>query len=299
MRDWNDLRLVLTVARSGSLRGAAEALGIDHSTAYRRLQAIEAELGLSLFERAGGHYRATETGDRVALAAERIEAETLALERDITGRDTRLSGRLRLTASETLAYRVLPRLLAEFHRRHPGIRVELIIDNRQLDLARREADVALRATRPDEPTLFGRKIADIEWTIYGSDGYLASRAVPTSLDECAAGHDFVGWDEGADTAAARWLADAVPEQAIVFRSSSLINQLGAAAAGMGLAVLPCYLADTEPAVHRILPPIAPLTRELWLITHQDLRQTARVRAFFDFIAESARGERFFAAAPQS
>ena len=298
MRDWNDLRLVLTVARSGSLRGAAEALGVDHSTAYRRLQAIEAELGLNLFDRAGGHYRATETGDRVALAAERIEAETLALERDITGRDTRLSGRLRLTASETLAYRVLPRLLAEFHRRHPGIRVELIIDNRQLDLARREADVALRATRPSEPTLFGRKIADIDWTIYGSDSYLATRGTPTSLAECA-GHDFVGWDEGADTAAARWLTAEVPETAIVFRSSSLINQLGAAAAGMGLAVLPCYLADTEPAVHRVLPPITPLTRELWLITHQDLRQTARVRAFFDFIAESARGERFFAAATAS
>ena len=298
MRDWNDLRLVLTVARSGSLRGAAEALGVDHSTAYRRLQAIEAELGLSLFERAGGHYRATETGERVTLAAERIEAETLALERDITGRDVRLSGRLRLTASETLAYRVLPRLLAEFHRRHPGIRVELIIDNRQLDLARREADVALRATRPGEPTLFGRKIADIEWTIYGSASYLETRGTPGSLADCV-GHDFIGWDEGADTAAARWLAEVVPETAIVFRSSSLINQLGAAAAGMGLAVLPCYLADTEPAVHRILPPIAPLTRELWLITHQDLRQTARVRAFFDFIAESARGERFFAATPAS
>jgi DNA-binding transcriptional LysR family regulator len=298
MRDWNDLRLVLTVARSGSLRGAAEALGIDHSTAYRRLQGIEAELGLSLFERSGGHYRATETGDRVALAAERIEAETLALERDITGRDTRLSGRLRLTASETLAYRVLPQLLAEFHRRHPGIRVELIIDNRQLDLARREADVALRATRPRELTLYGRKIADIEWTIYGSGRYLESRGAPGSLGDCA-GHDFIGWDEGADTAAAHWLVEAVPETAIVFRSSSLINQLGAAAAGMGLAVLPCYLADAEPAVHRVPPPIAPLTRELWLISHQDLRQTARIRAFFDFIAESARGGRFFALAPAS
>ena len=298
MRDWNDLRLVLNVARSGTLRGAAEALGIDHSTAYRRLQAIESELGLSLFERDSGHYRPTESGERVALAAERIEAEALALERDITGRDARLSGRLRLTASETLAYRVLPRLLAEFHRRHPGIRVELIIDNRQLDLARREADVALRATRPSEPTLFGRKIAEMEWTIYGSGDYLGSRGTPASLADCA-GHDFIGWDQGADTAAARWLAERVPEEAIVFRSSSLINQLGAAAAGMGLAVLPCYLADAEPAVHRVLPPIAPLTRELWLISHQDLRQTARIRAFFEFIAEAIRGERFFAAAPSS
>jgi DNA-binding transcriptional LysR family regulator len=298
MRDWNDLRLVLSIARSGSLRGAAEVLGIDHSTAYRRLQAIEGALGLSLFERASGHYRATEAGERVALAAERIEAEALALERDITGRDARLSGRLRLTASETLAYRVLPRLLAEFQRRHPGIRVELIIDNRQLDLARREADVALRATRPSEPTLFGRKIAEMEWTVYGGRDYLANRGAPASLADCD-GHDFVGWDEGADTAAARWLAQTVAEQAIVFRSSSLVNQLSAAAMGMGLAVLPCYLADAEPLVHRVLPPIAPLTRELWLISHQDLRQTARIRAFFEFIIEAVQGERFFAAAPSS
>ena len=146
MQDWNDLRLVLSVARAGSLQGAARSLSIDHSTAYRRLQTLEAGLGLRLFERRGGTYRPTEAGERMAVAAERMEAETLALDRAITGHDASLSGSLRVTCSETLARRLLTDVVAGFRARHPGIRLALIIDNRQLDLSRREADVALRAT---------------------------------------------------------------------------------------------------------------------------------------------------------
>ena len=219
------------------------------------------------------------------MAAERIEAETLALERALTGNDQRLSGRLVVTASETLAYRVLPDLLARFRERHPGIRLDLVIDNRRLDLARREADVALRATRPLEPTLFGRKVADMLWSVYGSDAYLARHQPPVTLADLAK-HDFIGWDEGADVNPAAWLAAAIPENAVVYRSSSLVNQCSAARVGIGLAALPCYLADAEPGLRRLLPPIPALTRELWLITHEDLRHTARVRAFFEHIGES-------------
>jgi DNA-binding transcriptional LysR family regulator len=285
MRDWNDLRLVLSVARAGSLKDAAKALRLDHSTVYRRLLALEAALGQRLFERQAGTYRPTDTGARLAVAAERIEAETLALERALTGNDQRLSGRLVVTASETLAYRVLPDLLARFRERHPGIRLDLVIENRRLDLARREADVALRATRPQEPTLFGRKVADMLWSVYGSEAYLARHQMPVMLADLAK-HDFIGWDEGADVNAAAWLAAAIPENAVVYRSSSLVNQLGAARVGIGLAALPCYLADAEPGLRRLLPPIPALTRELWLITHEDLRHTARVRAFFEHIGEA-------------
>jgi DNA-binding transcriptional LysR family regulator len=285
MQDWNDLRLVLSVARAGSLKGAAAALRLDHSTIYRRLLGLEATLGQRLFERRGGSYRPTETGARLALAAERIEAETLALDREITGDDQRLAGRLVVTASETLAYRVLPDLLARFRERHPGIRLELVIDNRQLDLARREADVALRSTRPAEPDLFGRKLADILWSVYGAERYLAGRCAPDSIAALGA-HDFIGWDEGADVNAAAWLGAAIPESAVVYRSSSLVNQLSAAQVGIGLAVLPCYLADAEEGLRRLLPPIPALTRELWLITHVDLRHTARVRAFFQHVGDA-------------
>jgi DNA-binding transcriptional LysR family regulator len=296
LEDWNDLRLVLNVARTGSLRGAAAALRINHSTAYRRLQALESGLGQRLFERFSGTYRTTETGERLAVAAERIEAETLALDRTLTGRDPRLSGRLRITASETVAHRVLPELLAEFRTRHPGIRLELLVDNRQLDLSRREADIALRATRPAAPDLFGRKLADIAWTIYGTASYLAQRGSGTASSDLAQ-HDFIGWDDSADVAAAAWLAAAIPESAVIYRSSSLLHQLNAAKAGIGLAVLPCYLADAEPDLRRVLPPIPALTRELWLITHEDLRTTARVRAFFDLVGDALQRRPIFALPP--
>ena len=145
MDDWNEPQLVLAVHRAGSLTGAAKALGIDHSTAFRRLNAVETRLGVRLFERLpGGSYEATAAGERMAAAAERMEDEALALDRDIAGRDRRLSGALRVTSSETLAYRELTRHLALFRKQHPGIVVELAIDNRVLSLSRREADIALR-----------------------------------------------------------------------------------------------------------------------------------------------------------
>ena len=145
---WDDFRYVLAIAREGGLAGAARVLAVNHSTVFRRLGALEAELGVALFERLPGGYRPTEPGERLVRAAERVEAEALAAERELTGRDARLTGRLRVTCSETLAYRLLTAELARFAELHPGIVVELAIDNRQLDLSRREADVALRATRP-------------------------------------------------------------------------------------------------------------------------------------------------------
>ena len=288
MLDWDDLRYALAIARADGLTGAATALGVNHSTMFRRLNALEETLGVQLFERLPGGYVATEAGARLIGAAERVEAEALAAEREITGRDTRLCGRLRVTCSETLAFRLLTAEIARFRSLHPGIQIELVIDNRQLDLARREADVALRATRPSQGDLFGRKLADLAWAVYAAPGYLAEHSAPAEATDLAR-HAVIGWDAaGAPARAAEWLAETVPDAAIVYRSSSLINQLVAAAAGLGLAVLPCYLADPEPGVRRVLPPLPELTRELWLITHKALKDTARVRAFMDVVGSGLR-----------
>ncbi|HYC05791.1 MAG TPA: LysR family transcriptional regulator [Azospirillaceae bacterium] len=281
---WDDLRLLLAVSRAGGLSGAARELGVNHSTVFRRLAALEAELGTLLFERLPAGYRPTEAGARLALAAERMEAEALAADRDVTGRDTRLSGRLRVTASETLAFRLLPGELARFRQAQPGILVELLIDNRQLDLSRREADVALRATRPLQGDLWGRKLADMPWAVYAAPGLAPLRDIAGLADL-----PVIGWGETAlPVKAAEWLAEAVPETAVVYRSSSLINQMRAALAGMGAAVLPCYLADAEPGLERLSDPVPELSRELWMITHQDLKATARVRAFMDLVGEGLR-----------
>jgi DNA-binding transcriptional LysR family regulator len=293
MDDWNELKLVLAVARAGGLTGAAKALAIDHSTAYRRLQTAEARLGAALFERLpGGNYEPTELGDRMAVAAERMEDEAMALARDLAGRDRRLAGRLRVTSSETLAYRLLTRHVAAFRRAHPGIVVELAIDNRILSLSRREADVALRAMRPKEGDLWGRKLADVAWTAYGARTYLEANgapAEPSGLSE----HALIGWEDAAvGINAADWLAALAPASAFVYRTSSLVNQLVAAKAGIGLAVLPCYLGDREADLARALPgPVPELARELWIVTHTDLKRTARVRAFFELVGEGIAADR--------
>jgi len=285
MDDWNDFRLVLALSRFGSLHRAAGALKVNHSTAYRRLNALEARLGVRLFDRAASGYLATEAGERIAHAAERIEAEVHTIDREITGGDSRLSGALRLTASETLAYGLLTDLLATFRAQHPGIHIELAIDNRELDLSRREADIALRATRPTQGDLFGRKVAEIAWSIYGSAKYLADRGTPRDLADLAR-YEMIGWEPDSRVKAAEWLAETVPHEAVVYTSNSLINQLSAVKAGIGLAVLPCYIGDREPLVRRALPELLTLTRELWLITHSDLKEAARIRAFFDLVGPS-------------
>lgn len=175
MEDWNDLRLVLAVQRAGALTGAAVALGVDHSTAFRRLKALEGRAGVRLFERLpGGFYEPTEAGARMAAAAERMEDEALALDRAIAGVDTRPAGRLRVTCSETLAHARLTGHLAAFRRSYPGIVVELVIENRVLSLGRREADVALRPIRPREGDLWGRKLAGVAWAVYGAPELVAT-----------------------------------------------------------------------------------------------------------------------------
>ena len=288
MIDWDDFRFALAVARNGSLAAAARALRVDNSTAFRHLNALEADLGAKLFERLPGGYRPTAAGERLLDSAERMEAEAIAIDRDLFGGDTRLTGKLRVTSSETLAFRILTAEIARFRAAHPGIEVELTIDNRAADLSRREADVALRAQRPREPDLFGRKLADILWAVYGSNDLLEKHSL-TGRKGGLSGDKFIGWAETTqDIRAARWLAENIPREAFVYRSSSVLNQLVAAKAGMGLAVLPCYLGDPEEGIARAAPPVPELTTELWLITHQALKGSARVRAFMDFVGEGTR-----------
>lgn len=294
MNDWNELRLVLAVHRAANLAAAAQQLNIDHSTAFRRLKALETRLGVRLFERlSGGIYQATEAGQRMAAAAERMEDEALALDRDLTGRDHRLSGRLRVTSSETLAYSRLTRHLAAFRQAHPGVVVELAIDNRVLNLSRREADVALRPVRPRDGDLWGRRLAQIAWAVYATPDYVHRLGGPLPSVDALARHALIGWEDGTTgIQAAEWLAKAAPHDAFVYRANSLVNQLVAARFGLGLALLPCYLGDGDTALVRAMrEPVSDLEGELWIVAHPDLKATARVRAFFDVVGEGLSRER--------
>lgn len=294
---WDDLRLVLAIARQGDLRKAAAAVGVNHSTMFRRLNALEQSLGSKLFERLASGYRATESGRRLIEAAERMETEALALDRDLSGRDTRLTGTVRVTASETLAFGILSGEIAHFRAQHPGIEIELMVDNRVLDLSRREADVAFRARRPAEGDLFGRKIADIAWRFYAAPDYLAAHGKPRTLRDLDK-HQIIRWGEATQpTKAAAWLAKNMTEgQVSGYRTGSLVNQLLAAKAGMGLALLPTYLGGSEPALTAVLPVLTDLRTELWLVTHRSLKDTARVRAFMEIVGDGVK-KRLAAATP--
>src|SRR6188508_3406489 len=231
-----DLPLILALSREKTLAGAAEELGVDLSTVFRRLNALEKRLRVRLFDRSARGYQLTAAGIRAADTAERVETELLALDREITGRDQQLSGVVRVTASETFSYAVLPPLFAQFHALHPRIRVVLSIDNRVMDLSRREADVALRVRRPTDPDLFGRKLTDVAWAFFGArDGATTLRKDPRRDDGGFqfGKHTVIGWDEPARMVVAEWIAANVPADRINFRSNSLVNQLMAARAGLG------------------------------------------------------------------
>jgi DNA-binding transcriptional LysR family regulator len=280
-----DLPLILALSRERTLAGAAERLGVDLSTVFRRLNALEARLRVRLFDRSTRGYQLTAEGERAASAAERVETELLALDRDISGRDQQLSGVVRVTASETFAYAALPELFANFQARHPLIRIVLSIDNRVMDLSRREADVALRVRRPVDPGLFGRRLTGLAWAFYGPrDGVASLRREGRAFNFSK--HTVIGWDEPALVVAAEWIAANVPTASIGLRANSLVHQLMAVKAGLGLALLPCYLGDRDAGVRRVTGVLPDLASELWIVTHQDLKNTARIRAFLSVIGDA-------------
>jgi DNA-binding transcriptional LysR family regulator len=288
---WNDLRSFLAIARQGSLQGAARTLGVNHSTVFRRLNALEARLGVRLFDRSPRGYALTVAGEHMLASAERVEDEILGLERRLLGGDVRLSGGLRVTTTDTLVHGLLGPHLRAFQAAYPAIELELITGNAFFDLSKREADVALRPSRHPGDAMVGRRLAGIAVALYGTRDYLAARSRPGSPAELA-GHALITGDASlGHLPATRWLAERTPAGAPVLRCNSWLSQFAAARAGLGLAALPCFLADPSPELVRVLPPEPALAGELWLLTHADLRRTARVRAFMETLARGLRRER--------
>ncbi|WP_270934600.1 LysR family transcriptional regulator [Falsiroseomonas oryzae] len=282
MRDWDDLRHFLAVARAGSTLGAARSLGVNQTTCARRIAALEATTRTQLFERRRAGYRLTEAGARLLVLAARVEREVRALEGALEAERRMLSGRLRATTNESIANDVLTPFLARFREAYPRIRVEVTITDRTLELARGEADVALRAGRqPEAVGVAVRRICHLPWTIYCARDYALRHGAPTSQAEIA-GHAVIGGEGNvADIAGVRWLEEAAPGTEVVSRSGSLTNMTAAAVAGLGLAALPCMIGDREPALQRCFPPVPGIGGDLWLVVREEAREVPHVRAFLD------------------
>lgn len=285
MLDWSDLRYVLVIARAQNVAEAARELDVHQSTVFRRLNALEKELGVRLFDRLPTGYAATAAGVEICKAAERIESDIAALDRRIGGQDMRPSGVLRVTTTDTLLLKLLTPCLAAFCAAYPEIELEVLMSNQFFNLTKRDADVAIRPASNPPETLVGRRVASVATAIYGSSDYLAEHASLNDLSQ----HSWIGPDESlAHLASARWLKKLFPRICIQYRSNTLMGMLEAVKQNLGLVALPCFIADPDTSLERVRSPLPELATDLWLLTHEDLRNVARVRAFIDFIASSLK-----------
>ena len=286
MTRWDDIRFFLAVARAGSLGRAAQALGVDHSTVVRRLQAVENSLQARLFVRAGKGRELTNAGRDMLLHAERMEATLRAIELQVASRDHQRAGTIKVSTPDGIAVALMPELVHAFRAANPEIRVELITGNTPLDLAAHEADIELRPTRRPMREARGRKIARIAFGVYGAPGLLPGRRgglqPGVAAEKILADQDWILPDPIALPiyAPADWMRGLVPPNRAIATVSSAVVMRSMVEQGLGIACLPCYLVQDR-RLQRLMLLEEAVWGELWLLTHRDLSRVARVRAFLD------------------
>lgn len=280
--DWDTLRIFLAVKRTGSLRGAADGLSVSHATIARGLGVLEQTLGTRLFDRSRTGLSLTVSGEKLVEATERIEAETLTIRRQLAGHDSRPSGRIRISMPPILAFRFITPLLAAFSRTNPEIHVDLNISNTFLNLNRLETDISIRIAREVEDDVVGRRLIQYKKGIYASPDYVAARPDLAVGDGAEA--NWIGWGDSIERPA--WLlASPFPKAGLRHSIPEPVMQADAAACGMGLTYLPCFIGDADSGLVRVPGTELVDDRSIWLLLHSDLRKTARVRVFIDFMAE--------------
>ena len=285
--DWDDLRVALAVADAGSLAGAARALNVNHTTALRRLDALEARLNTRLFERQRGGYVPTEAGEMLAEEARAIAPRVDDLQRRLLGRDLRLTGTVRLTtAFVTMAY-LLPQALADFAAAHPGIEVEVAESSALLDLSRRQADVALRLSNQVPEHWVGRSLGTARYRVYAKRGVPGLPQRETPLAALLAEAPWVTFErEGTGNRWARWMQQHVPPHQVQLRVDIFNSLVAMLRTGLGVGVLPSFAAANEPDLIAVSADLPELAAPLWILTHPDLRRTARIQAFMQGVGDA-------------
>lgn len=284
--DWSDLQYILAVANHGSLAAAARALGVNHSTVQRRITSFEALQQVTVFDRRPDGYKLTVEGQQLLEAAKAVEQAVWGLERKISGKDLKLEGTIRLTTTDTLLHTIVGRPLALFHRKYPDIVMDVSVTNSILSLTRRDADVAIRPAQSKPEPLVGDHVGDIQFAVYAAPAYLRDKPRPT-----LAGLDWLSpGDTLANTTPGRWLRRTVPKAKIVMTTDSLLALGCAAQRGLGAAMLPTYLGDELDGIERIDVAYEKFTNGLWIVTHADLANAARIHTFMGFMSEALRRE---------
>jgi DNA-binding transcriptional LysR family regulator len=277
MADWEDIRHFLAVAQSGTLSGAARNLKVDHATVSRRLAALEAALDVRLVERLPRSCRLTTVGRDVFERAKDMEAGAHGIARLAKAAHAPLVGRVTLSAPPVLVTHLLVEHLARFRADYPDIRLSLSAQGQQVSLRRREADVAVRLVRPNEADSVTRKIGKMAFGLYAHRSY-SHLATPERWQ-------FIAFDQHyADMPQQRWLFGIAGNRPVACELNHIGEHLIAVGAGIGVAGLPCFLADRERDLVRIREKVPSFTRDIWVVVHRDLRKTPAVRAVMDFVA---------------
>jgi molybdate transport repressor ModE-like protein len=288
---WDDFRLVKAIADTGALPAAAAKIGVNHSTIFRRLRQIETALGVTLFERHRTGYTLTPAGEEMVKVASLLDENIGAFTRRLAGRDINPSGELRLTTNDTLLIHLLTPLFKRFQEACPDIRLDVAVSNEALNLSKRDADVAIRATDTPPENLVGRRIAAIAWALYGR---AADFPEPHAIHDLASlcKRSWVSLGENlAGLKAVQFVQQHVAEENIRYRVNTVLGLAEAVEAGLGIGHLPCFIGDVRPSLARLAPPEPAYAAGLWLLTHADLRHSPRVRAFLDFAANEIGKEK--------
>ncbi|WP_322999321.1 LysR family transcriptional regulator [Castellaniella sp.] len=284
MTDWDAIRYFLEVARTQRASAAALRLGVQHSTVTRRIRGLELDLGITLFEksRASG-FTLTEEGQRFFAYAEQVESALLAAREALSGSAQGPSGHLRIGSTEGFGSTILTPLMIDFQRRHPGMTLDIMPVPRYISLSKREADIAIALERPQRGPYLCTKLADYTLQLYGTQDYL-DRQPPIRHRHDLERHRFIGYvDELLFSDRLRYLDDLAPAANVVFRSTSVLAQYQAVLGGQALAILPCFLAAQDSRLAPVLARDIHVTRSFWMYCHEDLRQTRRVMALWDYL----------------
>ncbi len=268
---WDDLRIFLAIARAGSITGAANRLGVQHSTVSRRLRSLEEQLGTRLIERKKSGYEMTEAGEELQMSASRIEVEILGFEGAQAGHDEDAAGELRVSAINNMASTVLMPAFTRFSEAYPNIEFHLVVTNKFVKLAERDADIAIRLTNTPLDTLIGTRLTTVASAVYGSQDYCAELQKGTAAEKWL-GIECCGFHTS-------WTKEACPDKDHNFYVDDTLLTLAALKTGAGLAYLPCFMGDSDASLTRFRPPDAKHDLGLWLVYHRDLRRTKRVRLF--------------------
>ncbi|AWN45199.1 LysR family transcriptional regulator [Methylobacterium terrae] len=288
---WDDYRFVLAVHRAGTVSAAARRLGVDHATVIRRIDRLERRLSEKLFHRRASGYTATQAGLALVATADAVESAIIHGEAAVGRAASQLVGTVRIGAPDGFGSTFLAPRLAGLVERHPELDIELVATARLFSLSKREADIAIGLSLPPEGRIVGRKLTDYALRLYAAPAYLAQHP-PIRTKADLEGHRFVGYiDELLYSPELDYLQQVAPGVSARLRSANLNAQLQATVAGLGLAVLPCFMAAGRSDLTCVLPDEITLTRGFWLMMHADSRDLARIRAVAEHIYAVVEAER--------